>query len=117
MGVFAAEDIKEGELIEKCYLIKVSVEPENLGTLYDYVYNYPQKGDYKFLVLPTGGGCVYNHDDNNNAIWVDSKEPMHFDYIATKDIKTNTEICTHYGDPYWVQMADRKPNLKKKTND
>ena len=117
MGVYAAVDIKQKELIEKCYLIPVNTKPSELGLLYDYVFNYPQEGDFKTLVLPTGAGCVYNHDDNHNAYWIDSTEPMHFDYIAKRNIKKDEEICTHYGDQYWVQMADPKPNLKKKTND
>ena len=117
MGVYAAVDIKQGELIEKCYLITVDTLPEHLGILYDYVFNMPQEGKFKSLVLPTGAGCVYNHDDNHNAYWVDSKEPMHFDYIAKRDIKKDDEICTHYGVNYWIQMAERKPYLKKKTND
>jgi len=116
MGVYAGEDIKNGELIEKCYLIKVDTPQEHLGNIYDYVFNYPQGGKFQFLVLPLGAGCVYNHDDNNNAIWKTSKEPMHFDYIAVKDIKKDEEICTHYGDFYWNHMAERKPEMKKVTN-
>ena len=117
MGVYAAEDIKEGELIEKCYLIPVDTKVSELGMIYDYVFNYPQDGKFITLVLPTGGGCVYNHDDNHNAYWIDSEEDMHFDYIAKRDIKKDEEICTHYGENYWLQMADRKPYLKKITND
>ena len=37
--------------------------------------------------------------------------------IAIKDIKAGQEICTHYGDAYWTQMANRNPQLKKITND
>ena len=92
MGVYAGEDIKTGELIEKCYLIKVDTPQEHLGNIYDYVFNYPQGGKFEFLVLPTGAGCVYNHDDNHNAIWLTSEEPMHLDYIAVKDIKKDEEI-------------------------
>jgi len=117
MGVYAAVDIKAGELIEKCYLIKVDTPNDHLGNLYDYVFNYPHKGDFQHLVLPLGAGCIYNHDDNHNAYWTDSKEEMHFDYIAIRDIQKDQEICTHYGDLYWKQMAERKPNLKKITNE
>jgi len=101
MGVFAGEDIANGELIEKCYLIKVDTPQEHLGNIYDYVFNYPQGGPFEFLVLPLGAGCVYNHDDNNNAMWKTRKDE---------------EICTHYGDFYWTHMAERKPEMKKVTN-
>tara|TARA_R110000803_G_scaffold111684_1_gene180125 strand:+ start:66 stop:476 length:411 start_codon:yes stop_codon:yes gene_type:complete len=116
MGVYAGENIKKGELIEQCYLITVDTKQSELGTLYDYVFNYPQNGKFKSLVLPLGYGCIYNHDDNHNAIWVDSKKDKHFNYIAVSDIKVGEEICTDYGETYWSQMVERKPYLKKKTN-
>lgn len=115
-GVFAGEDIKSGDLIEKCCLIPVTVKPDELGSLYDYVFNYPKDGKFQVYVLPLGAGCIYNHDDNNNAIWSDAKEYMMFDYIAVKDIKKDEEICTHYGDDYWIQMMLRNPKMKKITN-
>ena len=105
MGVFATTFIPSGSIIETTYLIKVDTKPSELGHLYDYVFNYPHSGPFKHLVLPLGAGCIYNHDDNNNAIWQDSKIPMHFDYVAIKDIQPGEEICTHYGDMYWEQMA------------
>ena len=117
MGVFAAQDIKEGELIEKCYLLKVTTDDKDLGPLHDYVFNYPHTGKFKHLVLPLGAGCIYNHDDNPNAIWYDSKEQLHFDYIALRDIKKDAEICTHYGELYWKQMAERNKDIEKHTNE
>ncbi len=118
MGVYAAEDIKAGQLIEKCYLLEIDTPIEHLGNLYDYVFNYPKtRKPFVAHVIPLGAGCIYNHDDNHNAHWEDSKELWHFDFIAIKDIKAGQEICTHYGDAYWTQMANRNPQLKKITND
>jgi len=115
MGVFATKDIPKGTVIETCYLIKVDTKVEELGNLYGYVFKYPKKGTFQHLVLPCGYGSIYNHDDSNNAYWVDSDKPMHFDYIATKDIEAGEEICTHYGATYWSQMAKRTNDLKKVT--
>ena len=115
MGVFAGEDIKKDELIEKCYLIRSDMERTDV--MYDYAFKYPHTGDFKHLVLPTGFGMIYNHDDNSNAIWFDAKEAMHFDWFAKKDIKKEKEIFTDYGAGYWVEMNERNPELKKITND
>ena len=116
MGVFATQDIPKGTVIETCYLIKVDTKVEELGNLHGYVFNYPKKGPFEHLVVAVGGyGSVYNHDDTHNAYWVDSDKPMHFDYIAIKDIEAGEEVCVHYGATYWSQMAERNEDLKKVT--
>ena len=106
-GVFSEIDIKAGEVIETCYCIKVGPDPSE--EIMDYAFNYPQGKllPEAELVLPLGFGCVYNHDDNNNAHWQDSKEPYHFDFIAVKDIKAGEEICTFYGNNYWGQKENK----------
>jgi len=103
MGVFAAEKILEGEIIEECHLITLPIginEPSNLLT--DYRFLWPQSGDHKEHVIPTGYGCIYNHSENNNAMWKDHPRNKSFQFIATRDIEPGEEICTYYGDEtYW----------------
>ena len=110
-GVFANEHIKEGELIETCYLINTGSPEQHVGAdLMDYVFNYPRGLDIGFgavHVIPTGYGCIYNHDDNHNAHWENSKINMCFDFIAIKDINPGEEICTYYGDHYWPEKTNR----------
>ena len=109
-GVFSSEDISKGSVIETCYCIKVGSQqsPE----IMDYAFNYP-KGKLlpeAELVLPLGFGCIYNHDEDNNADWQNSVRPYHFNFVALRDIKAHEEICTYYGSTYWEQLEERKEN-------
>jgi hypothetical protein len=97
-GVFTDKFIKEGEYIETFYCVRVSDPISN--SLYDYVYAYPKTNSTEH-VLALGFGSIYNHDDDYNAMWFDSKIPYHFNMIAQKDINIGDEICTYYGDNYW----------------
>lgn len=109
-GVFATKNIKEGDLIEKCYCIKATdTFPEVPFPLKDYTFNYPQ-GDVTnetIQVIPLGYGSIYNHDDVPNAKWENAEEEMYFDFTAIKNIKAGEEICTYYGASYWPQSNAR----------
>tara|TARA_B100000674_G_C37715654_1_gene857265 strand:- start:149 stop:523 length:375 start_codon:yes stop_codon:yes gene_type:complete len=99
LGVFATKDFKKGELIERSYLIFTDLTTGN----YDYVFNYPlnrKLNEELKRVLPLGYGCIYNHNDNNNAMWTERKKGF-FDFVAVKPIKKGEEICTNYGPAYW----------------
>tara|TARA_R110000744_G_scaffold65071_1_gene133707 strand:- start:208 stop:600 length:393 start_codon:yes stop_codon:yes gene_type:complete len=111
-GVFTDKPIKKGELIERCYCIKTGSPKDHVnGTLMDYVFNYPrgvsmEKGAEH--VLPLGFGCIYNHDNNDNAAWYNTENiPFHFDFIALRDIQPGEEICTNYGDDYWPTKSHK----------
>lgn len=109
-GVFATKDIKEGDLIEKCYCIKAADTFYEVSfSLKDYTFNYPQgnQTDETVQVLPLGYGCIYNHSDTPNAKWENAEEEMYFDFSAIKDIKAGEEICTYYGDSYWAPHKNR----------
>jgi len=103
MGVFAIEKILEGEVIEECHLITLPIkmnEPSDFLT--DYRFLWPQSGNHTEHVIPTGYGCIYNHSENNNAMWKDHPRNKSFQFIATRDIEPGEEICTYYGDEtYW----------------
>lgn len=103
-GVFTDKFIKEGELIETFYCIKAS-DPIS-DSLHDYIYSYPKINSTEH-VIALGFGSIYNHNDNYNAMWFDSKIPYHFNMIAQKDINIGDEICTYYGDFYWPQKLIR----------
>jgi SET domain-containing protein len=104
LGVFATELIREDEIIEECHLLTI---PDNallfVGELFvDYRFNWPKKGKTLEQVLPLGFGCIYNHSDNNNAIWKDHPTEKLFQFIAIQDILPGEEIYTYYGDSnYW----------------
>ena len=110
-GVYATENIKKGQVIERCYCIYVSDLPsETNSALLDYAFNYPKGMDVKDGAkhcIPLGYGCIYNHDNEPNAKWDNCELEMFFDFIAIKDIKPGEEICTYYGKDYWPQKKLR----------
>ena len=105
MGVFAIDNILEGEIIEECHLITLNIpllEPSEI--LSDYRFLYPISGEYVEHVIPSGYGCIYNHNDNNNAFWRDHPRYKLFQFIAKKNITIGEEICTYYGgEEYWSE--------------
>ena len=105
LGVFATEEIIQGEIIEECHLVSLPIkanQPSDLLT--DYRFLWPALGDHIEHVIPLGYGCIYNHSDSNNAKWVDHPRYKAFQFIAVKDIEPGEEICTYYGnDQYWEE--------------
>ena len=103
LGCFATKKIFAGEVIEECHLLKLPIEPGEPSSLFnDYRFNYPQGRELEELVLPLGYGCIYNHSNNNNAIWQNHPYYRAFQFVAIRDIEPGEEICTYYGDgSYW----------------
>jgi len=111
MGVFAIDVIEKGELIEECHLVKLPTKKwEKSRLLDDYRFCYPQGPDWNEYVIPLGYGCIYNHDDNNNAMWRNSPNKRAFDFYALRKIEIGEEICTNYGKDY--KWGDENNNLK-----
>ena len=104
LGVFAIDYILEGEIIEECHM--VTLPPLNGGSsglFIDYRFNWPQDAETQEQVIVLGNGSIYNHRDDNNAIWRDHPRYKLFQFVAVKDIHPQEEICTYYGDDsYWV---------------
>ena len=107
LGVFATNYILAGEVIEECHLVTLPIpngEPSDM--LIDYRFNWPQDSETQEQVIPFGNGCIYNHSDNNNAIWRDHPRYKAFQFVAVKDIYPGEEICTYYGgDDYWNERS------------
>ena len=102
-GVYATRDFEKGELIERCYCIKIcDLEKDIPADLKNYAFQYPpgREERTKCYVLPLGYGSIYNHSNNNNANWEKAEEHMFFNFIAVKDINKGEEICTNYGASY-----------------
>ena len=104
-GVFAKENITEGEIIEETPLYDLGMKPgESNSIMIDYRFNWPQGsgGAWTKQVLPWGYGCVYNHSDTPNAYWRSNLENETFEFVASKDINIDEEIFTYYGGSnYW----------------
>jgi SET domain-containing protein len=110
MGVFAIDVIEEGEVIEECHLVKLPTKRWEKSTLLDdYRFCYPQGENWQEYVLPLGYGCVYNHSDENNAMWRNHPTTRAFQFYALRKIEIGEEICTNYGHGYnWMTNDGNK---------
>ena len=102
-GVFAKEDIMEGEVFEECPVLTLPIEKgEITSLLVDYRFNWPQGNDFEEQVVTLGYGSLYNHSNNANAYWVSDLENRTFKFISNREIKKDEEIFVWYGDvSYW----------------
>ena len=102
-GVFAKEDIMEGEVFEECPVLTLPIEKgEITSLLVDYRFNWPQGNDFEEQVVTLGYGSLYNHSNNANAHWVSDLENRTFKFISNREIKKDEEIFVWYGDvSYW----------------
>ena len=102
-GVFAKEDIMEGEVFEECPILTLPIEKgEVTSLLIDYRFNWPQGNDWQEQVLALGYGSLYNHSNDPNAFWVSDTENRTFKFVSNREIKQGEEIFVWYGDvDYW----------------
>lgn len=98
-GVYAAEAIEKGEVIEVCHLIVLNFD-EVGPFLEGYVFDF----NPKHAALALGNGSLYNHSNRPNAkAFLDTrKKLLHFQ--ALKPIKIGEEITINYG----YGKSDRK---------
>jgi len=98
-GVFAAKNIKPGELLETAPFVEVP---------YGIVYNQPNILQYyvfeshlkpKHLIVVFGTGSMYNTSKNPNAYpQINERDPDRLlDYVAVKPIRKGEEIFIDYG--------------------
>lgn len=98
-GVFATELIKSGDIVETCYCLVFDDKIENFV---DYTFNV-NNGNKKSL-LALGLGSIYNHNFDPNIKWI-FKEDNVIQFIATRDININEEVCHNYGATYWSKRG------------
>lgn len=91
-GVFTAEDIPKGEVIEICELIFLRFEDIS-DSLEPYVYQY----NNKLVAVALGNGSLYNHSSRANAVFSFNKSTKQLQLVAKNRIKADTEITINYG--------------------
>jgi uncharacterized protein len=101
-GVFAKENIKKGEIIEKCPVIllpKNDFSNINESFLVTYFYSFGEDKDQ--LALALGFGSIYNHTYTPNATYRKLKNEEVMEFKAIKNIRKDEEITVNYnnGDP------------------
>lgn len=100
-GVYAARDIKKGELIEQAPVI-VSSHSErkylDKTIVADYFFNWGKH--YKQSAIALGYGSIYNHSYTPAAIFENNLANESIDFYAIRDIMAGEEITINYnGDP------------------
>lgn len=108
-GIFASENIKEGEIIERCPLVPMELRSKDQKdrAVWTYCYSKPlcecaeckEHGFLFYMVL--GYGMIYNHQDNNNAEMIFNHKDYYVDIKAIKNISKDTEIFVYYGSSYF----------------
>jgi SET domain-containing protein len=100
-GVFTAEAIPAGSLIEICPVIVLSkkdCEQIHKTCLYDYYFLWGEEDEACALAL--GYGSLYNHSFEPNAEYSPDFETDTFEFLALNDISPGEEITVNYnGDP------------------
>jgi len=107
-GVFATTDISEGELIERCPMVKMGwrANYQKDPVIWQYLYSHrcdcndcKNHGPLFYMVL--GYGMIYNHQDYPNADWKFDYDKLYADVIANKNIAKDEEIFVSYGNNYF----------------
>ena len=96
-GVFAKENIKKGELIERCPIIEISKGDRsnlNKSKLVSYFFYFGKNKERQALIL--GFGSIYNHSYKPNALFKIKSRERVVDFIALNNIKKGEEITFNY---------------------
>lgn len=101
-GVFAANDIKKGDIIEICPVIEVpkyDAANVNESILTTYFFSFGRKKE--LMVVALGFGSIYNHTYTPNATYKKRSTETTIEFSALKNIKKDEEITVNYnsGDP------------------
>jgi SET domain-containing protein len=97
LGVFAADDHHEGDVIERCPLLVIEgeqAEPPADSPVAGYVFDL---GDGR-AGLAWGYGSLYNHDPEPSAVYeidVDVDPPV-LSFVAARPIRSGEEITIDY---------------------
>ena len=115
-GVFCAEDLAAGTLLEVCpvLLLPKAELPTLRGRfLYDYYFLWGEQQDQPAIVL--GLGSLFNHRCPANARYDLDLSNDSIDFCAVTDIPAGTEICVNYNGeptdatPVWFQLPADDP--------
>ena len=96
-GVFTAESLSDGDLIEICPIIKI---PEGQLTqidptvMYDYYFLWEEDGYRGCIALGYGG--IYNHNSSPNADVIFDYQDSTIKIIANQSIDSGDELFIDY---------------------
>jgi len=96
-GVYSANDIEKGSIIEVCPVIvfsKKDLKKIHLTSLHDYYFLWGKKRRKGAIAL--GYGSLYNHSENPNAEFEIDLENNEIRIICSTKISTGSEITISY---------------------
>lgn len=100
-GVFATQDIKQGDVIEQCPVIVFSKDQTDIfkdTALRNYYFWWGEES--RVVAVALGYGTLYNHSYIPNARYNKFFDNQILEIVALKDITQGEEITIHYnGDP------------------
>ncbi len=96
-GMVAGEQIKKGDLIERCPVLvleKKFTEQIDKTPLYDYYFIWGKNDES--IAIALGYGSIYNHSFEPNAEYVPNYEDAQLEFYALRDISEGEEILVNY---------------------
>jgi len=97
LGVFTADRIPAGSLLEICPVLVLPAEELELihgSCLHDYYFLWGPQQDRPAIAL--GFGSLYNHAESPNAEFRLRYEDNTLHFVAIADIRTGQEITVDY---------------------
>ena len=113
-GVFSSEFIKEGELIEMSPVIEMPKQLVDIAIWSCQAEGIPNKdlmldqycirwGDK--MACPLGWVGLYNHSDNNNAMFVGEHEKNLIGILTIKAINPGQQVLVYYSDTWFSEKG------------
>ena len=99
-GAFSLENIKEGEIVERCPAIEVT-DRDVGGELLNYVF-YGSVESSRLVVM--GYGMLFNHSSIPNVAYYREQTALGPELViyALRDIRKGEELFYNYGDEWWT---------------
>lgn len=101
LGVFAREDVLEGEVIEEAPILIIpdnQISSLTKTKLFDYYFAWGN--GFKEAAVVWGYGSLFNHSYQPNAQYIKDLENNLVRFVAIRKIKKDEEILVNYnGDP------------------
>lgn len=102
-GVFAAQDIAQDEVIERCPAVVCKKEDKEFLRHTDLLYYYFRwdvAEDNHQAAIALGYGSLYNHSYTPNVLYKKIFTESTIEFVALRDIKSGEELFVNYnGDP------------------
>lgn len=102
-GAFAANDISQGDIAERCPVLVVD-EDDIGGELLNYVF---YGDDETKRLVAMGNGMLFNHSSFPNVAYYLEETPLGPELViyALRDIRKDEELFYNYGSEWWSTRA------------